>query len=241
MKLRTLAVLAAFGLLAVALVGAVPASAATASGWHVGYYTPSGRTLSSASAQTPATGGIATFDFTNQANTALLTTHQSAQFGNLLGGQSATGTITATFTVSNLTGTPFYYGEPLAAPVGMLPSVRFIFWTNATGGFNPAIWWWSNPASVAIENIGTSFTLTAPIGTSAGNSWSDWDGQSGTTQTDPSGYPSPEAGYQAAVSNITNIGLSFGGGWGFENGVGTTDGSGTFTLNSFTITPTPAP
>jgi hypothetical protein len=37
------------------------------------------------------------------------------------------------------------------------------------------------------------------------------------------------------VSNVTDIGLSFGGGRFFENGVGTTHGSGTFTLNSFTV------
>jgi hypothetical protein len=36
---------------------------------------------------------------------------------------------------------------------------------------------------------------------------------------------------------VTAIGLSFGGGCFFENGVGTTDGSGTFTLNSYTVSP----
>jgi hypothetical protein len=36
---------------------------------------------------------------------------------------------------------------------------------------------------------------------------------------------------------VTSIGLSFGGGFSFENGVGTTDGSGTFTLNSYALTP----
>lgn len=38
-----------------------------------------------------------------------------------------------------------------------------------------------------------------------------------------------------AASNVTEIGISFGGGCFFENGVGTTDGSGMFTLTSFTV------
>lgn len=56
--------------------------------------------------------------------------------------------------------------------------------------------------------------------------WSDWDGHSGTAEP---------AGFAAAVSSVTAIGLSFGGGCFFENGIGTTDGSGTFTLNNFTV------
>jgi hypothetical protein len=40
-------------------------------------------------------------------------------------------------------------------------------------------------------------------------------------------------GFMDAASNVTMIGLSFGGGCFFENGVGTIDGSGTFTLDSF--------
>ena len=44
------------------------------------------------------------------------------------------------------------------------------------------------------------------------------------------------AGYQAAVANVTAVGLSFGGGCFFENGIGTTDGSGSFELNSFSAT-----
>jgi len=34
---------------------------------------------------------------------------------------------------------------------------------------------------------------------------------------------------------VTVIGMSFGGGCFFENGVGTTDGSGTFTIDSFSV------
>jgi hypothetical protein len=52
----------------------------------------------------------------------------------------------------------------------------------------------------------------------------------------PRGIAPYAAGFEAALSNVTDIGLSFGGGFFFENGVGTTDGSGT-TLNSFNVSP----
>jgi hypothetical protein len=60
-----------------------------------------------------------------------------------------------------------------------------------------------------------------------GSNWSDFYGHFGND-------PAYAAGFNAAVANVTEIGLSFGGGCFFENGVGTTDGSGTFTLNSYT-------
>jgi len=60
-----------------------------------------------------------------------------------------------------------------------------------------------------------------------GANWSDYYGHYGND-------PAYSAGFNAAVSNVTQIGLSFGGGCFFENGVGTSDGSGIFTLNTYT-------
>jgi esterase/lipase len=60
----------------------------------------------------------------------------------------------------------------------------------------------------------------APVG------WSDWNGKLAADNVDA---------FNAAASNITVIGLSFGGGCFFANGVGTADGSGTFDLDSFTL------
>ena len=67
------------------------------------------------------------------------------------------------------------------------------------------------------------FVLTATVEPAE---WSDWDGQPGVART---------AGFADAASNVTMIGFSFGGGCFFENGVGTTDGSGTFTLDRFQV------
>jgi hypothetical protein len=82
-----------------------------------------------------------------------------------------------------------------------------------------------NPASWTLAN--GNMTLTDDFNPAL---WSDYNGHVGNV----TGYT---AGFYAALSNVTDIGLSFGGGCFFENGVGTTDGSGTFTLNSFMVNP----
>ena len=51
--------------------------AAGGSDWHLGYYTPSGNTLSFASADRTS-DGLATFNFTGQDNTALLVQTQGS-------------------------------------------------------------------------------------------------------------------------------------------------------------------
>jgi hypothetical protein len=100
-------------------------------------------------------------------------------------------------------------------------NTHLYFETSNAGGFDYTHYWWSNPASQVLVN-GDNLTVTATV---EPGEWSDWNGQPGTVEL---------AGFQAAASNVTEIGLSFGGGYFFENGVGTTDGSGTLTLTGFT-------
>ena len=128
-------------------------------------------------------------------------------------------TITASFDISGATGAFTYFGEPDAC--GTPANVRLYFQTDNSGGFAFTHYWWSNPESSVLAN-GT-LTLTANVVPPV---WSDWNGQNGATQT---------PGFLDAASNVTTVGLSFGGGCFFENGVGTTDGSGTFQLDSFTV------
>ena len=66
-------------------------------------------------------------------------------------------------------------------------------------------------------------TITATVLPSG---WSDWNGQPAAGNVDA---------FNQAASNVTLIGLSFGGGCFFANGVGTADGSGTFDLDSFSV------
>jgi hypothetical protein len=203
--------------IATVVLSSAPATA-DASNWKVGYYTPSGRTLSFAESGNP---GLASFDFTDQTNTALLVTTHGADKGSTLG--DLTGkTIAATFEITGAV-TPFiFFGEPYC---GTTSTVRLFFQTSNAGGFDETHYWWSNPVSYALGNTSGPVTLTGNL--SDPSAWSDFYGHFGN---DP-GFP----GFSDAVSNVTTIGLSFGGGCFFENGVGTTDGSGTFTLDSFSV------
>ena len=193
--------------------------AAGGSGWHLGRYTPSGNALSLAS--TRAGDGIAAFDFTNQPNTALLVNDHGSS--SLLGDDRGK-TVTATFTVSGATGAFTYFGEGTPDnPCGTPANTRLFFETSNAGGFDETHFWWSNPSSAVLAN-GT-FTVTASVN---GAEWSDFFGHFGSD-------PSFSAGFDHASANVTTIGLSFGGGCFFENGAGTSDGSGTFTLSSFSV------
>jgi hypothetical protein len=196
-----------------------------ASNWHIGSYTTSPHgTLSFADAPTAASG-IASLNFTGQPNTALLVTYNKAKFPSLLGDLSGKS-VFASFTVSGLTtGNSFiYFGEPDACG-GTIAYVRYYFETSNAGGFDETHFWWSNPVAAALSANGPVSLATVPL---AGANWSDFYGHFGND-------PAYSAGFNAAVANVTRIGLSFGGGCFFENGVGTTDGSGALTLNSYAV------
>ncbi len=201
--------------LAAAVWSAGPALAG-GSDWKVGSITPSGRTLSMASADIPAIG-LAAFQFTDRPNTSLLVTTHGASKGSLLGDLRGM-TIRAQFTIS---GASAFFYDTTNNPCGTPASTRFFFETDNSGGFAFTHFWWSNPESQVLAN-GT-FTLTATVEPAE---WSDWDGKPGVIRV---------PGFMDAASNVTMIGFSFGGGCFFENGVGTTDGSGTFTLDTFSV------
>ncbi len=210
--------------LAVALLSglSLARAAGPASYWKIGYYTPSAQTLSFAAAPTSASG-IASLNFTTQPNTALLVTNNKAQFPTLLG--DLTGkSVSATFTVSGLNASTIfiYGGEPSCNSTTSY--VRYYFETSNAGGFDETHYWWSNPTHYVFSvNDGPVSLATVSL---TGANWSDFYGHFGND-------PAYSAGFNAAVSNVTQIGLSFGGGCFFENGVGTNDGSGSFTLNTY--------
>ncbi|MFZ0181286.1 MAG: hypothetical protein WAL84_15680 [Candidatus Dormiibacterota bacterium] len=205
----------------IATVAGASASSGS-SNWKLGYYNTSGRALSMSSV--PSGSALATFNFTTPDNTALLVTTQGSDKSSLLGDDTGLN-VSATATISGLTGAFTYYGEPSCG--GTTAYVRYFFTTSKSGGFDETQYWWSNPVSAALTANGS---VTLPTVSFDGSNWSDFYGHFGTD-------PLYSDGFNAAVSDVTTIGLSFGGGCFFENGVGTTDGSGTFTLNTFAVTP----
>ena len=102
-------------------------------------------------------------------------------------------------------------------------TTRPYFSTN--GPFAYTNFWWSNPMSVALTSPGVG-TLTANVEPAE---WSDWNGQRGTVD------PATTAAFRAAAADPDLVGLSFGGGCFFQNGVGMRAGSATFRLITFTI------
>ncbi len=201
-----------------ALVVALPALAGPggASKWKVWTYNASGRAFSGSVPDNST--GVASFAFPATPDTALLVTDHGSYKGTLLG--DLTGeTVSATW--SDTGGVFTYYGEPDVC--GAPASVRVFF--SATGGpFAETQYWWAHGSGAAALASGGG-PLTASLGNPS--QWSDFFGHSGAD-------PAYAAAYADAVANVTSIGLSFGGGCFFENGVGAPAG-GSFTLGSFGV------
>lgn len=176
----------------------------------------------------PAPGGadsIANFTFPSTTTLALLTTSQDkALTGDLTG-----KTLTATFTINGSDGAAFTYdGAPGACGLNG-PYVRLYFTGNPKAKFSYSTvgytkYWWSNPIHVDLT-AGLDQQLVVPLDTA---NWSDWGGELA------SAVPMY---FTSAVQTVTSMGLSFGGGCFFANGVGMSAGSASFSLTSFTVAP----
>lgn len=201
-------------LFAVMIAAAPLAASAGSAPWHVYNLAASGRTLTSPQAE-GRNGDEATFDFLGTPTTSYLLDHQLA--GDLEG-----ATITATFTVSG-DGTLFY---DLTDNVSGSPMVRIFFETSTPGSFAETDYWWSHTGSVSIAADGTTVTITASVGDAA--DWSDFYGHFGSD-------PTYSDAFAAATAHATYVGLSFGGGYFFANGVGVRDGTATFHLTGFSV------
>ena len=192
------------------LVATMPAaSAASSANWQL------------ANGSVKTTTGIATFDFTAGNKTRLLYNgRDTSVLGNLSG-----NTMSATFNVADVspTATFTYSGETAGSG---LPGaqVRLYFESIPPGSkFAYTNYWWADvtPGSEVLANGQVTLTITVD----PAQAWSDWNGQQSGSNV---------GSFNAAAANVTAVGLSFGGGYFFENGAGTSDGSGTFTLNTFT-------
>lgn len=134
-------------------------------------------------------------------------------------------TIVMTFEVHAIAGTIFsHYTQTENTPDG--PSaVRFMIEErNDSQLNNPTGRWWSNPIAFNLADTGGVATLSAPIDPSQ---WSDVNGQTGTQN---------QSGWSAALRTVGNVGMTFGGGYFFGHGVGTSAGGpATFVMHSLQL------
>jgi len=140
---------------------------------------------------------------------------------SLLGDNTGT-TMTATFTVQDVSSSAAFTSS---GTCGSTPAtVRLSFESIPPGTkFAFTNYWWADASTASYVLTNGTVTITAVVDPTA-EPWSDWNGQPSATNVDA---------FNAAAGNMTEVGLSFGGGCFFENGVGTTDGSGSFTLTNF--------
>ncbi len=227
--------MSALALIAAALVVAAPAwadnfsqgqGATAAANWKVYGINPSGMAYGSGKAATSSDGigfafqAMPDTSSTGTGSSLLMTTHP----GDLLGDLS-NKTVTATFTVSGTNPVFTYYGDGQSwNSCGTPASVRFYFQGNTNGPFAYSKYWWSNPESATLASaVGQTVTLTVPVDAS---DWSNWAGQLGSSAPDQ---------FDAAAADVSGIGLSFGGGCFFANGVGLSSGSAAFQLSSYSV------
>lgn len=86
--------------------------------------------------------------------------------------------------------------------------------------------WWGDPARASfVLNQNNTFSVTLKVDYQA--DWSDWYGEPAS---------GAQAMFEGAASHVRELGLSFGGGWFFENGV---EGTGSLTITDITVTLTP--
>jgi hypothetical protein len=146
-------------------------------------------------------------------------TKQKADTGNLLG-KTVSVTIDPT-ALQNIQGNP-NGGDPSTA------SVRFVFEgaSNNTGYVTQH--WWSNPVNVdlhATQPQKISVLIGVDPSSLPDGGWSDYYGQPALGN---------DASFNQAASHVRDIGLSFGSGYFFENGV-TADGS--LSMTQFIVSP----
>jgi hypothetical protein len=143
-------------------------------------------------------------------------------------------TITAKVRIVATTGTEIVWrtsdGNPAPIdPNTWNPFVRLEFQTTTAGAWVPTDYWWSNPGCWYLQELadngGIEITLSVHMDPAL---WSDLNGVFGNDPTCLSEWAS-------ALMNAKQIGLSFGGGYRFANGVELSSGTATFELLSYVI------
>src|SRR6266849_9150966 len=196
--------------------------------WTVFDFNPSSQAIrprvSANSMPATTSGDTTSFQFLPDIFTALLTTTDASLTGDLSG-----KTLNVTVSVTGGSGTFKDQHNGGCPPDNK--SVRFFFTspkasgttgTGTTGFFTQ--FWWSNPVHVPLfTDPQMPVTISQPV--NAVHMWSDCNGKFNDNNLEKM------AAFSVALHIVPSVGLSFGGGCFFENGVTTSDASGTFNSN----------
>lgn len=168
-------------------------------------------------------GGIG-FTFPDTPDTSGFSTKHPAYNGSLLGNLE-NKTVSANISVTSF-GAFTYYGQGSPGnPCGTPATVRLYFQTQKND-LGESQYWWSYSAGSSYVLAPGSATLSANLNPA---NWSDRDGHPATFDA------SHMAAFSAAAADVELIGMSFGGGCFYANGVGEPSGTATFTLTNFTV------
>lgn len=220
----------AVGLLSLAAALANMAPAAASNGWTEFVYNPSGQALMPVQPPEVLQDSVR-IDFAPGQFVALLTTSESSVTGDL-----STKTLNDNILIEGVTGSfvdqnsggcspdnkyvRFYFTSP-AGSGPSFPAPGQILYHGAGGvpaGFYTQSWW-SNPIHMDLTGNGSD-TITVQVGDAS--QWSDWNGQVANSS------PAVEAQFNKAIQRVQSVGLSFGGGCFFENGVSVDTDGGSF-------------
>jgi len=217
-----------------------------------------GSKIKTTHANTISTGGV---EFLFPDATATPAGYANLLTNGFTASLTTSNTLTATIEIITSASTTMFVGNPnggcpASAPNNCPGSVRLYFTSNLpqagmssclglNGNSQHAVvanefdYWWSNNQVPATTVSPGGYYQFSPTGGGSGGTitlkvsleptnWSDLCGHYGTVDM---------AAFTASISNIKNLGVSFGSGFFFENGVGVdgTTGTATFQLTSYTI------
>jgi hypothetical protein len=184
--------------------------------WTVYDYKPSGRAIAprnSPDSMPSTTSGTTTvFNFKSNVYTALLTTTNS-----VLTGDQSRAKLNVTVSLS---GPAISFSSQNGDGCPASANVRFYFRSPSASGPSTGTppagfytqFWWSNPANVPLLAGNQPPSAISALMSDPGE-WSDWNGQNGASS------PAVTEAFTKATQHVQAIGLSFGGGCFFENGV----------------------
>jgi hypothetical protein len=141
------------------------------------------------------------------------------------------GSLVVKLKVDTLTGSPVFKHTGWKDPCPNPPTVRPFIWAH-NNSFNDGDRWWAVATAVDLQAALTQgeFTLSVPINPA------NFSGVTGHMASEGGIYTTQ---WNAAITNVSSIGVTFGGGCSFGHGVYTQQGTGAarFTLENYDAAP----